>query len=373
MTETGLRILLIDDEELLREALAVYLEHKGFVVLEAANGRLGLERFVAERPDAVLVDLGMPEMGGLEVLARLRELSPDTPSIVVSGTGVLHDALEAIKRGAWDYVTKPIADMEVLGLAVDHALERARLLRENKAYQDNLENLVRERTAEVENIRRQIMQRLSRAAEFKDNETGRHVVRVGEISALIGRAMGFEPEFCDMLRECSPLHDLGKIGIPDAILLKPGPLTPQEWAVMQRHCAYGCEILGPLGNRKNAQAWCSDPYPRTEAEGGTPLLLLARTLALLHHERWDGHGYPFGLEGEDIPLEARIVSVVDAFDALRSARPYKKALSEQESLAILRQDTGSRFDPRVVDVFFANIDAIRLILEKWKDEEEHAS
>jgi len=368
MADSRLRILTIDDEDLLRESLAVYLENKGFDVLEAPNGRLGLECFIAERPDLVLVDLRMPEMDGLEVLARLRALSPDTPSIVVSGTGILQDALEAIKRGAWDYVTKPIADMEVLGLAVDKALERARLLRENRAYQNNLEALVHERTAEVEKTRRQIIQRLGRAAEFKDNETGRHVVRVGEICALIGRAMGFDPEFCDMLRECAPLHDLGKIGIPDAILLKPGPLTPQEWASMQRHCVYGCEILGPLGSRRDAHAWCSAPNVRIGAAGGNPLLLLARTLALLHHERWDGHGYPFGLAGEAIPLEARIVSVADAYDALRSARSYKKALAEEESLAILRQDAGSRFDPQVMEVFFANIDAIKDILEKWKDE-----
>jgi putative two-component system response regulator len=366
------RILTIDDEDLIRETIAVYLENKGFAVLEAADGRQGLDRFLAERPDLVLVDLRMPEMDGLEVLASLRDLAPDTPTIVVSGTGVLRDALEAIRRGAWDYVTKPIQDMDVLGLAVDKALERARLLRENKAYQENLEVLVRERTAEVERTRRQIMQRLSRAAEFKDNETGRHVMRVGEISALIGRAAGLPPEACDMLRECAPLHDLGKIGIPDAILLKPGPLTPEEWKVMTRHCLYGCEILGPLGSLQDAQNWCSDPLAPTHATDRNPYLQLARILALLHHERWDGQGYPFGLEGEDIPLEARIVAVVDVYDALRSTRAYKKAFSESESLEILRQDAGTRFDPHLVEVFFTHLKAIQAIRDKWKDEEEKA-
>ncbi len=362
------RILTIDDEDMIRETIAVYLENKGYVVFEAANGRQGLERFLAKRPDLVLVDLRMPEMDGLEVLARLRELSPDTPAIVVSGTGVLQDALEAIRRGAWDYVTKPIQDMEVLGLAVEKALERARLLRENRAYQENLEALVRERTAEVENTRRQIMHRLSRAAEFKDNETGRHVVRVGEISALIGRAVGLSSEECDMLRQCAPLHDLGKIGIPDAILLKPGPLTEGEWEVMQRHCLYGCEILGPLGSLRDARDWCSKPLPPTRGDDHNPLIDLARTLALLHHERWDGQGYPFGLEGEDIPLEARIVALVDVYDALRSTRSYKKAFSEAQSLEILRRDSGTRFDPHLVEVFFTHLGAIRDILDKWKDE-----
>ncbi|WP_428565158.1 MAG: HD-GYP domain-containing protein [Solidesulfovibrio sp. DCME] len=372
MTVSPPRVLTIDDEAMIRETIAAYLENRGYAVLEAANGRLGLECFLEKRPDLVLVDLRMPEMDGLEVLARIRDLSPQTPTIVVSGTGVLRDALEAIKRGAWDYVTKPILDMDVLGLAVDKALERARLLRENRAYQENLEALVRERTAEVERTRRQIMQRLSRAAEFKDNETGRHVVRVGEISALIGRAVGLSPQECDMLRECAPLHDLGKIGIPDAILLKPGPLTPGEWEIMKRHCLYGCEILGPLGSLQDARAWCSDPLPPARGADHNPLLTLARTLALLHHERWDGQGYPFGLEGEDIPLEARIVAVVDVYDALRSHRAYKKAFSERESLEILRQGAASRFDPRLVAVFFAHLEAIQAIRDKWKDEEEQA-
>ncbi|UJX40929.1 response regulator [Desulfovibrio sp. JY] len=373
MTAASVRILTIDDEDMIRETIAVYLENRGFAVFEAANGREGLERFLAERPDLVLVDLRMPEMDGLDVLARIRDVSPDTPTIVVSGTGVLQDAIEAIKRGAWDYVTKPIQDMAVLGLSVDKALERARLLRENKAYQENLEALVHERTAEVENTRRQIMQRLSRAAEFKDNETGRHVVRVGEISALIGRAVGLSPEECDMLRECAPLHDLGKIGIPDAILLKPGPLTSEEWEVMKRHCLFGCEILGPLGSLKDAKAWCSDPLAPTRGMDHNPLLNLARTLALLHHERWDGQGYPFGLRGEDIPLEARIVAVVDVYDALRSSRAYKKAFSVEASLGILRQGAGTQFDPQIVEVFFAHLDAIRDIRNKWKDEEEKGS
>lgn len=368
MTALPLRVLTIDDEDMIRETIAAYLENKGFVVFEAADGRAGLERCLTERPDLVLVDLRMPEMDGLEVVARVRAFSPETPIIVVSGTGVLQDALEAIRRGAWDFVTKPIQDMGVLGLAVDKALERARLRHENRIYQENLEALVRERTAEVENTRRQIMQRLSRAAEFKDNETGRHVVRVGEISALLGQAVGLSPQDCDILRQCAPLHDLGKIGIPDAILLKPGPLEAGEWDVMKRHCLFGCEILGPLGSLQDARSWCSDPLAPRHADDHNPLLALARTLALLHHERWDGQGYPFGLEGEDIPLEARIVALVDVYDALRSHRPYKEAFSERQSLEILRQGAGTQFDPHLVEVFFTHLEAIRAIREQWKDE-----
>jgi putative two-component system response regulator len=365
MPATGQKVLTVDDEEMIRETIASYLENRGFEVFQARNGREGVEVFATEKPDLLLVDLRMPEMDGLEVLARVKELAPETPSIVVSGTGILRDAVEAIKCGAWDYVIKPIQDMEVLGLAVDKALERARLIRENKAYQENLEALVLERTVEVERTRRQIMQRLSRAAEFKDNETGRHVVRVGEISALLGRAMGFDQEQCEMLRECAPLHDIGKIGIPDAILLKPGKLSPPEWEIMKRHCVYGCEILGPLASLEEASALCSDPFAAKIEDN--KLLHLARILALLHHERWDGNGYPFGLCGEDIPLEARIVAVVDVFDALSSARTYKEAFSPETCLQILREGAGSQFDPHVVEAFFEHKAAIMAIHEKWKD------
>ncbi|MHC1713369.1 MAG: HD-GYP domain-containing protein [Solidesulfovibrio sp.] len=365
MSATSQKILTVDDEEMIRETIVSYLENRGFEVFQAQNGREGLEVFTAVKPDLLLVDLRMPEMDGLEVLARVKELAPETPSIVVSGTGILKDAVEAIKCGAWDYVIKPIQDMDILGLAVDKALERARLIRENKAYQENLEALVLERTVEVERTRRQIMQRLSRTAEFKDNETGRHVVRVGEISALLGKAMGFDQAQCEMLRECAPLHDIGKIGIPDAILLKPDRLTPSEWDIMKRHCVYGCEILGPLTSLEEAYALCSDPFAKKIEDN--KLLHLARTLALLHHERWDGRGYPFGLSGEDIPLEARIVTVVDVFDALSSTRSYKEAFSEEQCLEILRQGAGSQFDPRVIEAFFEHKDEIRAIREAWKD------
>ena len=190
-------------------------------------------------------------------------------------------------------------------------------------------------------------------------------MRVGEISALLGRAIGFDPKHCDMLRECAPLHDIGKIGIPDAILLKPGRLTPQEWEIMKRHCVYGCEILGPLGNRRDTSDWCSAPF--APAVDGNPLLHLARILALLHHERWDGRGYPVGLAGEAIPIEARIVAVVDVFDALSSRRPYKMPFSEADCLEIVRQGSATQFDPHVVALFFEHLEAIRAIREQWKD------
>ena len=361
-------ILVIDDEPSLRRSLCAFLEDLDQETVEAENGSRGLEALEARLGDvtAVLVDLNMPVMDGYTFIQHAREIAPEVPIVVLSGVGVVEDALRAMRLGAWDFITKPLHNLEILQYTLDKVLERARLMRENREYQENLEELVKERTAEVEATRRQVMQRLSRAAEYKDNETGLHVIRVGEISALLGQALGLAVERCEMLRECAPLHDVGKIGIPDDILLKPGKLDETEWEVMRRHCAYGCEILGPLASKAEAHTACSDPG-MVWFKDRDDRLGLARVLALCHHERWDGTGYPFGLAGEDIPLEARIVAVVDVYDALGSDRPYKPAYSEEECRAVIRQGAGSQFDPAVVEAFFRNAEAIATIREHWKD------
>ncbi|KUG28577.1 response regulator [hydrocarbon metagenome] len=361
-------ILVIDDEAGLRRALAAHLEDMDYDVLSAENGRQGLD-ILEHDPgsiQAVVVDLNMPVMDGYSFIQNAVVLAPDLPLVVLSGVGVVEDALRAMRLGAWEFVTKPLSNMAVLDHVLNRVLDRARLVRENRLYQENLEKLVKERTAELELTRRQIMQRLSRAAEYKDNETGHHVIRVGEISALLARAMGLSGERCEMMRECAPLHDVGKIGIPDTVLLKPGPLDPDEWEIMRRHCLYGCEILGPLSGPDPAHNACGFLLGPLEP-GDNELLRLARILALYHHERWDGTGYPIGLAGEAIPLEARIVSVVDVYDALRSDRPYKKAFPEEKCFALLQKGSGSQFDPAVIEAFFREIEAIRVIREKWKD------
>ena len=363
-------ILVIDDEAGLRRSLGAYLEDMDHEVLEAENGQVGLDLLLAnaERLEAVVVDLNMPVMDGYSFIQHARTRTPDIPVVVLSGVGIIEDALRAMRLGAWDFITKPLIDLAILDHVLGKVTERARLLRENRLYQENLEALVRQRTHELEIARRQVMQRLSRAAEYKDNETGHHVIRVGEISCLLARAMGLAPARCEMLRECAPLHDVGKIGIPDAILLKPGPLNPTEVAVMRKHCLYGCEMLGPLdGSACDAGASCLSAEALLRSDEVNELLQLARILALCHHERWDGTGYPLGLVGTDIPIEARIVAVVDVYDALRSNRPYKAAFPEQECLAYLREKAGSQFDPAVIEAFLENVDAIRSIREQWKD------
>lgn len=362
-----MNILVIDDEDCLRRSLCAHLEDIGYPALEAANGLEGLAIMRRTLPGlaAVIVDLNMPVLDGYGFLQQARAEAPELPIIVLSGVGVIDDALRAVRMGAWDFLTKPLHNLNILGHTLGKVMEKARLIRENREYQANLEQLVRQRTAELEHARRQIMHRLSRAAEYKDNETGHHVIRVGEISAVLGRTLGLDETQCANLRDCAPLHDIGKIGIPDQVLLKPGRLDPAEWKIMQQHCMFGCEILGPLTSKEDAYKSCE--LWDTRDPDGNELLGLARALALLHHERWDGGGYPFGLAGDAIPLAARIVAVVDTHDALASERPYKKAFAEEECLAIIREESGSHFDPAVVEAFFANIGLIQAIRQRWRD------
>lgn len=362
------RVLVIDDEPRLRRTLADYLEDMGCETALAANGAEGLEVLEDFQPDVVLVDLNMPVMDGYAFIDAAHARQPDLPVIVVSGVGAVDKAVEAIRLGAWDYITKPVSRFDVVDYTLARVLERARLLHENRRYQQNLEVLVNERTAELLDTRRQILFSLGKAAEYRDNETGRHVIRVGEMCAAVGRALGLAQQRVEMLREAAPLHDIGKIGVPDGILLKPGPLSPDEWEVMKRHCEYGCLILSqPQIEGQPDQNACA-LFAADSADAATQRLMpLARTIALAHHERWDGAGYPRRLAGETIPLEARIVSLVDVYDAVGSHRPYKKPFPEVECQDIIIQGAGSSFDPAVVEAFLACIDTILKLKERWKD------
>ena len=210
------------------------------------------------------------------------------------------------------------------------------------------------------------MQELCRGAEFKDNERGRDVIRVGEMAALLATCMGLPEDRVELIRETAPLHDIGKIGIPDTVLLKPGKLDDKEREVIQQHPLYGCIILGEH-DVDFAKSRCDAGIFENVNEEECEMVWMSRTIALLHHEKWDGTGYPFGLKGDEIPLECRIVSLVDVFDALNRQRCYKPQYTKDACLDIIRRQSGSHFDPAIVDAFFTNLDAIMEIQTKWQD------
>jgi cyclic di-GMP phosphodiesterase len=368
-------VLTIDDEEIIRDSFRYYLEDYGFKVLEAENGRTGLEVFRLEQPDLVLVDLRMPEVDGLEVLSSVTKDSPDTPIIVISGTGIIDDAVEALRSGAWDYLLKPIEDLTVLLHAVNTCLERSHLIKENRQYKEHLEEMVHIRTSQLEEAnkelvetRMQIIRRLAKAAEYKDNETGRHVIRVGLYSALLAEKLDLPPETIDLIRQCSPMHDLGKIGIPDRIMQKPGPLDEDEQKIMYRHCKIGSKMLEPL-EKDDLVLYKSHTTIGEDILGGSDSKMLetARKIAAFHHEHWDGTGYPRRLKGKEIPIEARIVAIADIYDALSSKRAYKEPFPEEKCQQIIRELSGNYLDPNLVDVFFKNINKILTIKNAWKD------
>lgn len=346
MNDTTLRLLTIDDDDRMRRSLRAYFEDSGMIVFEAASGKEGLAVFAAEHPDVVLVDLIMPGMNGLEVIEQLATISPETPAIVVSGTSELNDAVEAVHRGVWDFVTKPIISMAALENTVQKCLDRARLKRENELYRLHLEDLVEQRTHEVERTRLQIIQHLGRAAEYRDNETGMHVIRMSLYSRLLALKVGMGQREAETLLNAAPMHDVGKIGIPDRILLKPAKLTPEEWETMKTHSRIGANIIG------------EDP---------SEIMRLAADIALMHHEKWDGSGYPQGLRGEEIPLESRIVAIADVFDALTSQRPYKEAWPINKALDLIRERAGSQFDPILVQQFLEIAPDVLAIRQQYTD------
>jgi putative two-component system response regulator len=320
-------ILAVDDEasnlQLLRQILQ---DH--YRLLFAKDGARALELANKERPDLVLLDVMMPGMSGYEVCAALKAnpLTAPIPVIFVTALSDTADELEGFEAGAVDYITKPVSPPVVRARVRTHL------------------SLVR--MEELKASRLAIVQRLGLAAEYKDNETGLHVIRMSHFSRILGLAVGMTEQEADDLLHAAPMHDVGKIGIPDRILQKAGPLDPDEWKVMQSHATIGAEIIG---------------------EHGEGMLALAREIALTHHEKYDGSGYPNGLAGDAIPLTGRIVAIADVFDALTSVRPYKRAWTEQEAVEHMVQQKGKHFDPALIDLFVTQLPAIRAVRERWAE------
>ncbi|MCH7563268.1 MAG: HD domain-containing protein [Gemmatimonadetes bacterium] len=308
------------------------LRRGGYTFLALQNdSSTAVDTFRQFRPDLVLLDLHMPGMDGFQVMEALQGLVPEgeyVPFVVLTGDLDPEIRARALSSGAKDFLAKPYEYNEVL-LRIRNLLETRMLHQQLREHNDLLEEKVRERTKDLEETRTELLRHLAMAAEYRDDVTGRHAERVGVLSALLARRLGLSEEVVRLIRYAAPLHDVGKIGIPDSILMKSGPLSKAEFEVMKSHTHIGARIL---------------------AGGRFPLLELAGEIALTHHERWDGKGYT-GMAGERIPLVGRIVAVADVFDSLSHERPYKPACDLEEAMGIIEGGRGSHFDPRVVDAF----------------------
>jgi putative two-component system response regulator len=343
------RILIVDDrlENIL--VLERMLQEAGYQHLRSiTDSRTALATFTAFQPDLVAIDLRMPHVDGFALLKQLRSRVPDgsyVPMLVLTADNSRKAKQDALALGAKDFVTKPIDRVEIL-LRIYNLLETRWLHVELQGHTLTLEEKVRDRTRQLEEAQLEILERLALAAEYRDDCTGQHTQRVGELAGLLAEAIGLPAEEVELIRRASPLHDVGKIGIPDGILLKPTNLTPEEYVHIKTHTDIGRIILS--GSK-------------------FPILQTAEKIALYHHERWDGNGY-YHLKGTDIPIEARIVSVVDVFDVITHARPYKKAASAEVAIESIRQERERQFDPDLVDAFCRmqikpDIESLRTALE----------
>jgi putative two-component system response regulator len=342
------RIMIVDDEPVNLKLLGKMLLAEGYTnVLTIADSRQVLEAYCDAPVDLILLDINMPHLNGYEVMAQLKKLGDPLlpPILVLTAQSGKEFLMKALSEGARDFLSKPFNRYELLA-RVRNLLDAHLALRFMYDQKGILEEMVRKRTAEVIQSRLEIVQRLGRASEYRDNETGRHVLRMSHSAALLAHHLGWSEERCDLLLNACPMHDLGKIGISDTILLKPARLTDEERAIVETHTTIGADILSGSNNE---------------------LLETARIIALTHHEKWDGSGYPGKLSGEAIPIEGRIAAIVDVFDALTSVRPYKKAWPVDEAALEIRSQSGIHFDPELVAHFLAILPGVLKIGERFSD------
>jgi putative two-component system response regulator len=341
-------ILIVDDEPKNVKLLEAYLKPEGYITQTATNGEAALAMVAHEMPDLILLDIMMPGIDGLQVAGRLKADSATKaiPIIMVTALSDRDSKLAALNMGAEEFLNKPVDRAELW--------VRVRNLLRLKEYNDFLANYNRvleqrvvERTVQLRDSHLDTIFTMTRAAEYKDEDTGAHVQRVSFYSAALAERMGMDPEFGNTIFYASPMHDVGKIGIPDHVLLKPGQLSAEEWGIMKSHCAFGAEIL------KSSKS---------------PFVKMGGEIALTHHERWDGGGYPHGLKGEAIPLSGRIMSIGDVYDALRSKRPYKPPYEHEKTVAIITEGDGrtkpEHFDPAVLAAFCSCSERFREIFEE---------
>jgi putative two-component system response regulator len=336
----GEHVLVVEDDRDIQALLLQMLEGAGYQCASAFDAEEARSLCATRNFQLVLTDVGLPGESGLALAEHVLAEHPDTAAVLVTALDDAELAGRAVDLGAHGFVIKPLSTNEVL-FSVRNALQRRRLEVENRAHREALEQIVRARTAALERSAKQMklsreetVRRLSRAVEYRDEETGGHTERMSAYSALLAGNLGLDVE---SIRIASPMHDVGKVALPDHLLLRPGALTPDERIEMERHTTIGYQIL---------------------SGSGSALLELGATIALTHHERWDGAGYPQRLRGSEIPLEGQVAAVADVFDALTSNRPYRKAFSLDEAVRIMNDERGKHFDPRLVDFFVQSIDEI---------------
>ncbi len=329
------RILIVDDDEFNRELLCGHAEIMGFSAIKAVNGKEAIEKAITEKPDLIIMDVMMPVMDGFDATQTLkaREITKHIPIIIATTLDSREEMFKGISLGADDYLTKPI-DTEELKIRLNNNLIKKRYHDLLEHQNETLQKKVFEKTREIHESFIETTHRLTLSAEYKDPETGEHIKRICRYTQLLSRQMGQSQDFVDTIFHASSMHDIGKVGIPDSILLKNGPLDADEFKVMKTHSFIGAKILQ---NSRSA------------------LLRMAEEIAYTHHERWDGKGYPRGLKQTDIPLTGRIMNICDQYDALRSKRPYKPSFSHEKTMDIIMNGDGrthpSHFDPEVLKAF----------------------
>ena len=340
-------ILIVDDQKENLEVLSEILRREGYKVRTALSAKLALLSIKAKKPDLILLDIEMPEMNGYEFASILKS-NKDTsyiPIIFISAHNDVEAKIEAFKNGGVDYISKPFAAEEVIARVKTHL--------SLSEYQRGLEKKVEESIKEIKRLNENLEKTqnemtliLGEILETRDDDTGRHVLRVAEYSKILSKLYGLDEKTIGLIYKAAPFHDAGKVAIPDSILKKPSKLTPQEWEIMKTHTTKGYEIF---------------------SKGSTPLLKMSAIIAKEHHERWDGNGYPEGLKGEEIHIAGRIVALADVFDALTNKRVYKDAWSFEEAKNYILENKGKMFEPKLVEIFENNIEKFKEIYEKLKD------
>jgi putative two-component system response regulator len=351
MARAKATVLIVDDEEIVLTTLQNALEAKGYHTITAVNGQEAMQQATLNAPDIILMDVRMEGLNGFEVAQTLKSsaLTRLIPIIMITGLDDRTSRLKGLYAGAEEFLTKPVDRVELIARVKN--LLRIKLYGDLLADQNrHLEHQVRQRTTQLRESQLGLVLALGRASEYKDDDSGNHVRRIGHFTRLLAQHLGMDKTFTESVAAASPLHDVGKIGIPDAIPLKPGMLTMDEWQVMQTQTTIGATILG---------------------DSNYPLIRLGREIALSHHERWDGGGYPHGLKGDAIPIAARIINICDQYDTLRSPRAYRAARDHREAVYIITKgDQRTRpehFDPQVLDAFTACTEQFRELFGQFAD------